>query len=750
MPYSADRGFWMRVRRMFDEAKDLSPRDQALYIENNCVDQPELRRKLESLLAAHRRAPSVLDQSLPVRILALAEDEAPVEVENLVGLILRDRYVVTSILNRGGSSVVYLARDWHLHGRLVVAKQIVLPPAQSARARDLLEAEVRSLSVITHPGVAVPLDSGLTPQGAPFLILQFIPGPTLRSVLDQGPMQPQRACRLLAQLANALEAAHSHSILHLDLKPENVLVSNAGQNGEQAVIVDFGISRKAAGGCVPGGAIGGSFSYMAPEVLTGMPCKASDQYALAVIASEMLTGLKPGTAAGRAALDALPGAAASALHRARFRQPDQRFASPGDFVRALSDPWRRATHDAAAWVRWACVVLAGALIFAGGAITVNDRQQERARQSEVTSLNVALDGLARYLQSEKVPDALVLPVVESHLSGLRRFRDTGAYSAVALQSLAEELHRQGKHLGDPGYRNSGNLIVAEMILREAHIFAHDAVRRSGGKLSFKVTAARTAATHAAILVELGRVDEAPFVVARALPGTLDHLAAGPDERELYALRARMLITLSRVAVRDGRHERALELSNQAVSMLRRLYDDQSGDHHRRVSFAGALAARGSLHRRMGDTAAARRDYLESLSIAEGTEPSNGDHLHDWQAARNLMEIGRTYLVDRNPSLAAAHLAVSSERWRILLKAYRKDTATQRNLALCLSWLALARSRARFPQSGIEPIAREASALARIVARHAPPGSRPLEDVDTVLRNIAQAGFPAHPDPTPLD
>lgn len=742
MQYTADRGFWMRVRRMFDEAKDLSQGDQALYIESNCIDQPELRRKLESLLAAHRRAPSVLDESLPARILALTEEEAPIEVENLVGHILRDRYVVTSILNRGGSSVVYLARDWHLHGRLVVVKQIVLPPAQSARARELLETEVRSLSVITHPGVAVPLDSGLTPNGAPFLILQFIPGPTLRSLLERGPMHPRRACRLLEQLADALEAAHSHSILHLDLKPENVLVSNAGQDREQVVIVDFGISRTAAGGYGPTGAIGGSISYMAPETLIGTPCTASDQYALAVIASEMLTGVRPGSDAGRAALDALPGSAAAALHRAGFRQPDQRFATPSEFVRTLSDSWRRASPDAVAWVRWACVALVAALMFAGSVMAVKDMQQEQAKQSEVALLRTALAGLARYLKLEKVPDALALPVMEAHLSRFRRFRETSAHNAGELQSLAEELHDQAQHLGDPNYRNSGNLIIAEMILREAHMLAQEAVRRGDGKPEFMVTAARTATAHASLLADLGRFDELPLLVAQALPGTLEHFTARPDERELYGLRASLLIALSAVFVHEGEHRRALELRHEAASMQRRLYDEQPDDYHRRLSLAAALASRGRLYREMGDTDDARRDYRESMSIAEKTISIAGDNAPEWQVALNLTEFGQTCLMDENPALAIEPLAASAKQWRTLLAENKNDTASQRNLALSLSWLAVARSRVRTPKAQIAPIAREASELARVVARHAPPGSKPGKEVESIWRNVAEAGFPS--------
>lgn len=192
---------------------------------------------------------------------------------------LKQQYKVGPLLARGALSSVYRGTDT-VNRRPVVVKVFESAP------------EIEILTRLNDPGVVRLFDSGEISDGRRFLILEFVDGPSLRQLLKQGPIPLDRALGLIEQIGAALAYVHSMGIAHCDLKPENILVRDAGDPGEQIVLIDFGIARS-----LPAGrstaiqtAIVGSFSYMAPEQLIGRAEPASDIYALALVAFEMLTG----------------------------------------------------------------------------------------------------------------------------------------------------------------------------------------------------------------------------------------------------------------------------------------------------------------------------------------------------------------------------------------------------------------------------------------------------------------------------
>src|ERR1039458_9478005 len=234
------------------------------------------------------------------------DDPAPVptgETETMVqpGLpftaLLKDRYRIESSLGSGGFAAVYLARDAALHNRPVVIK--VLHERQDSREwiEKKFRQECEALSRIAHPGIVGVKDQGSMPDGRPFLVLEFIDGVTLRSVMmkDPGGMALRRAAVLLRQIAQALSAAHDAGVHHRDLKPENIMIRDLADGQELAVIIDFGIATVLDSEVPPSAAtmVAGSRYYIAPEQLEGKPEAASDIYALGEIAFEMVTGSRP-------------------------------------------------------------------------------------------------------------------------------------------------------------------------------------------------------------------------------------------------------------------------------------------------------------------------------------------------------------------------------------------------------------------------------------------------------------------------
>ncbi len=229
-------------------------------------------------------APTTLD---PIRLPAT----------ELAGKLLNGRYLVQKELKRGGMGVVYLAQDQQLHSRPVVVKVLLDEAYQSDYVVQKFRQEVEALSRIDHPGIVGIIDAGELQNGRPFIVMQYVEGVTLRSVLSAEGMNLERVAEILKQTGRALTAAHSRGIFHRDLKPDNIMLQDLGHGEEQVKIIDFGIAKVKDSVVAPSTSLNlspGTVAYMAPEQLSGRPITAAtDIFALGAIAYEMVTGRKP-------------------------------------------------------------------------------------------------------------------------------------------------------------------------------------------------------------------------------------------------------------------------------------------------------------------------------------------------------------------------------------------------------------------------------------------------------------------------
>lgn len=211
----------------------------------------------------------------------------------LIGHVLDDRYEVVGKLARGGMATVYLAQDLRLSRE--VAIKIMndgLGDADDFAAR--FDAEARAAAHLSHPNVVSVFDQGVD-DGRPYIVMEYVKGCTLRNLITrEAPMDPQRALDLLEPVASALAAAHAAGIIHRDVKPENVLISDRGE----VKVADFGLARAitANSHAATTGLVMGTVSYIAPELVTkGRADARSDVYSLGIVLYEMLTGRKPHT-----------------------------------------------------------------------------------------------------------------------------------------------------------------------------------------------------------------------------------------------------------------------------------------------------------------------------------------------------------------------------------------------------------------------------------------------------------------------
>jgi len=204
------------------------------------------------------------------------------------------RYQIVGELGRGAMGVVFRALDPSI-GREVAIKIIRLgevPNAeQRGKQRERLFREARSAGILSHPGIVTIYD--MAEQGdVAYIAMEFVAGSTLEQILSsKEPLEPARLFSILRQTAAALDYAHRKGIVHRDIKPANIIVNDAGV----AKIADFGIAKiSTADQLTQAGLIVGTPNYMAPEQVQGKPVDGyADQYSLAVMAYEMLTGDKP-------------------------------------------------------------------------------------------------------------------------------------------------------------------------------------------------------------------------------------------------------------------------------------------------------------------------------------------------------------------------------------------------------------------------------------------------------------------------
>ena len=222
-----------------------------------------------------------------------------------MGTTLGDRYRIDALIGEGGMGRVYLAEHVLMRKRLAV-KVLHRELTTMAEVVARFEREAMAAANIDHPNVAAATDFGKLPDGAVFLVLEYVQGKSLRDEIAGGPIAAERALHITRQIAAGLGSAHALDIVHRDLKPENVMLVEKGGDPDFVKVLDFGIAKVPIGD-VPhptetpahtpitkAGMVFGTPEYMAPEQALGQTVDGrADLYALGVILYEMLSGSRP-------------------------------------------------------------------------------------------------------------------------------------------------------------------------------------------------------------------------------------------------------------------------------------------------------------------------------------------------------------------------------------------------------------------------------------------------------------------------
>src|ERR1041384_5040529 len=224
------------------------------------------------------------------------EDDSGILHDARIGGLVEERYKVLEAMASGSMGIVYKAERVPV-GKLVAIKFLHAPFANDAEFLGRFERETRVMSKLAHPNCVSVVDFGVW-DGAPYLVMEYVSGTTLRALIDNGALPPRGALALIRQIAAGLAHAHAQGVVHRDVKPANIMVSEEIGTGDHVRILDFGLARlRGAVGrdATQSNVVVGTPNYMAPEqtVGGGLIDARTDIYAAGVVLFEMVCGERP-------------------------------------------------------------------------------------------------------------------------------------------------------------------------------------------------------------------------------------------------------------------------------------------------------------------------------------------------------------------------------------------------------------------------------------------------------------------------
>jgi len=338
---------WARLQEIFDGAVELAPDTRAAFLDTACAGVPDLRLRVEALLASFEGETQVGG------LVETASAEAAQSSLPAVGSRLGP-YKITGILGRGGMGIVYRAiRDDDEYRKEVAIKVAAFSLFTPDLHRRFLR-ERQILADLDHPNIARLLDGGTTPEGMPFVVMESVEGRPIDAYCAEMKLARRSRIQLMIQVARAADYAHRHLVVHRDLKPDNIHVTQEGE----PKLLDFGIAKvldlDAAG--LKGGQTVDAMrlmtpDYASPEQVRGETITtATDVYQLGILLYLLLTGRSPISvttaslgALERAICDTLPakpnldGDLDRILLQTLEKEPARRYVSAG----ALADDLER-------------------------------------------------------------------------------------------------------------------------------------------------------------------------------------------------------------------------------------------------------------------------------------------------------------------------------------------------------------------------------------------------------------------------
>ncbi|MEO1039601.1 MAG: serine/threonine-protein kinase [Pseudomonadota bacterium] len=647
-----------RLDSLFSQALALGEKAEA-WLDTLPEQDAGFAPTLRSLLEASRDEDSAFDTISTTRASfldsLLKRRAEPLDAGARVG-----PFIVLDAVGRGGFAQVYKAkRDTDLFEQIVALKVFDAPVSQDKEAQRFAD-ECSALARIEHPNIARIIDGGGEPSGQAWIAIEYVDGQPITQALRRASESERLDAAL--QVAAAVADAHRQGVLHLDIKPSNILFDHESR----VRVLDFGLAQltePAQSELSSTGEISAlTPAYAAPEQLDGQALGVvTDVYMIGGLLAELLTGERPGADMARALVN-LPRPLQQIITTCRAHDPDDRYASVDRLISdieryherlpiSLSQTPNRDLAVAAVrrnpWVAGLSLVVAATV--AGWALTstylseLYQQERDRAIAQESTAQATTAAVLSVFRRADPLvldtalePDANAWQYLAAAAEDLRETLEDEPAALIEILSLAEVLHRRADQADEAaGLRNELLGMISDLygpdsleaIMAQIDVLGPQATANSGvgpAELSAIENRLQAFAESAPERVAYGYL-----VLAYARRGLGDEAEAErlallaletvPDTRPEYANTSiEALLVLGQIANWGGRPQDAIERLNEAVGLTQTIY----GQEHARL--VGPLSSLAAAKRAMGDYESGIAHLVRAIAIQTRYEGSNSE------------------------------------------------------------------------------------------------------------------------------
>ncbi|MEL7833904.1 serine/threonine-protein kinase [Fodinibius sp. Rm-B-1B1-1] len=291
---------WEKVNKIVDTALELDEKERATYIEESCKNDKKLKRHVTQLLAAIEQSETEDFLATPgTYIDSIVDESSEADTPTASSMVGQQvgNYHLDELIDHGGMGSVFKGKRADEAYKKEVAIKILRRGMDTPSNIARFKRERNILANLEHPNVARLLDGGLTEEGLPYLVMEYVDGTPLLEYCNQHNLPIEERLKLFEQVCFAVQHAHQNAIIHRDLKPSNILINKEGK----VKVLDFGIAKLIEAESTEGlnfqtrtGARMLTIGYSAPEQLEGQPVTtATDSYVLGILLFELLAGIHP-------------------------------------------------------------------------------------------------------------------------------------------------------------------------------------------------------------------------------------------------------------------------------------------------------------------------------------------------------------------------------------------------------------------------------------------------------------------------
>lgn len=660
-----DRERWQQVKRIIEDAVELPTKDRPDFVASECGNDAELHDEVTSLLKETAAAETL--ETHAVDHVAPPEDKL---INTQIG-----NYRLTELIGTGGMGRVYLAERADGAFEQKVALKLIRRGLDSEEILRRFVTERQILASLEHPNIAHLIDGGTTPDGFPFLAMEYVEGTPIVDYANTNGLDLNARLDLFREVCAAVSFAHQKLVIHRDLKPANILITRDGK----AKLLDFGIAKlvKTDGDETRTQTYAFTPDYASPEQIRGENLStATDIYSLGVILYELLTGSRPfrfedknigeivatatntvpaapSLSAQRTSINgqrSLKGDLDNIVLKALQKDPKRRYSSVDQFAEDISrhlkglpvfarpDTWsyraekfaRRNPLFVGATVLSFVILIAGVITTAYQARKANiEREKAEARFNDVRAL-------ANSFMFEINEEIMRSPVRARELLVARavEYLDKLAAESAGNIELKAELASAYEKIGE---------VQSELFRPFAGKTSEAALSQQKAlKLRQEVNAEQPTAEHLMnvavshqkvgnVLLTSGKIGEARENYAKSVELLKSLVATDTKNTEARRQLARSYATLGQSIVRSGSLSDALGNYEASLAIFRELANEDPSNDRAKRSVGIVVSYIGFVKKEMGRTQEALEDYRQWLAIEKDLitrDPTNIDFRHD--------------------------------------------------------------------------------------------------------------------------